>query len=238
MKEPVPDFNWYAARSAKAKVSPRCPIAKAELCPRYYTSRWLLGDVGVATQFSEKDKQVLDKKWEGFQATVREEEASWSKAGEKITLTNFCPEVCYDTFGLFVCFLSQYADEIDSGLAQDRIIKEGGDTTDPHWNWSGFTPRHYLECREYSIFAELSSGRASKGRTVRVGLSPKVRWRVFARDSFTCQYCGRKAPEVVLEVDHRTAVVAGGRDDFENLITACLECNRGKGPASAEKGKG
>ena len=39
---------------------------------------------------------------------------------------------------------------------------------------------------------------------VRKGLSKKIRFEVFKRDQFTCQYCGKQAPNVVLEVDHIT----------------------------------
>ena len=33
-------------------------------------------------------------------------------------------------------------------------------------------------------------------------LSKKIRFEVFKRDAFTCQYCGQMAPDVLLEVDH------------------------------------
>lgn len=55
-----------------------------------------------------------------------------------------------------------------------------------------------------------------------------VRWRVLERDSFTCRYCGRSAPDVVLEVDHVEARSAGGSSDESNLVTACFDCNQGK----------
>ena len=60
-------------------------------------------------------------------------------------------------------------------------------------------------------------------------ISKKVRFEVFKRDNFTCQYCGRKTPEVILELDHAVPSSKGGTDDFENLVTSCFECNRGKG---------
>lgn len=59
-------------------------------------------------------------------------------------------------------------------------------------------------------------------------LSKKTRFEVFKRDGFTCQYCGRSAPDVILEVDHIEPVAAGGSDNIMNLITACRDCNRGK----------
>ncbi|SHJ71341.1 HNH endonuclease [Bradyrhizobium lablabi] len=63
----------------------------------------------------------------------------------------------------------------------------------------------------------------------RAALSQKLRFEVFKRDSFTCQYCGRKAPEVILQCDHVKPVVAGGDADILNLITSCFDCNSGKG---------
>ncbi len=62
----------------------------------------------------------------------------------------------------------------------------------------------------------------------RKSLSKKLRFEVFKRDSFTCQYCGKAAPNVVLEVDHIDPVSKGGGDDLLNLITSCFDCNRGK----------
>jgi hypothetical protein len=59
-------------------------------------------------------------------------------------------------------------------------------------------------------------------------LSKKTRFEIFKRDRFTCQYCGRKPPDVVLEVDHVVAVVAGGSSEEHNLLTSCFDCNRGK----------
>jgi hypothetical protein len=63
----------------------------------------------------------------------------------------------------------------------------------------------------------------------RKSLGPKLRFEVFKRDSFTCQYCGEKAPDVILRLDHIEPVAGGGTDDLLNLITACFGCNAGKG---------
>lgn len=42
-------------------------------------------------------------------------------------------------------------------------------------------------------------------------ISKKTRFEVFKRDSFTCQYCGRTAPDVILEIDHINPVNNGRR---------------------------
>lgn len=63
----------------------------------------------------------------------------------------------------------------------------------------------------------------------RQAMSKKTRFEVFKRDGFKCQYCGAHPPSVLLEVDHIVAVAAGGKNDMDNLVTACEPCNRGKG---------
>lgn len=62
----------------------------------------------------------------------------------------------------------------------------------------------------------------------RKSISKRMRFEVFKRDSFTCQYCGRMAPDVVLEVDHIKPVSKGGKNEMLNLITSCSACNNGK----------
>ncbi len=64
---------------------------------------------------------------------------------------------------------------------------------------------------------------------MRVAISKKLRFEVFKRDLFTCKYCGSKAPDVVLEVDHVVPVASGGKNNTLNLVTSCFDCNRGKG---------
>lgn len=62
----------------------------------------------------------------------------------------------------------------------------------------------------------------------RKSISKKTRFEVFKRDSFTCQYCGAQAPDVVLHLDHINPVAGGGDNDIMNLVTSCEPCNAGK----------
>lgn len=70
----------------------------------------------------------------------------------------------------------------------------------------------------------------------RTAIPKQIRFEVFKRDSFTCQYCGRKAPEVILHIDHIDPVSNGGDNCIVNLITSCEPCNLGKSdiPLSAQ----
>lgn len=69
-----------------------------------------------------------------------------------------------------------------------------------------------------------------------MSLSVRVRFEVFKRDRFTCQYCGKTPPDVLLEVDHIIPKAAGGGDEITNLTTACWDCNHGKSDRLLEEG--
>lgn len=61
-----------------------------------------------------------------------------------------------------------------------------------------------------------------------MAISPRKRFAVLHRDGFTCSYCGRRPPRVVLHVDHIEPRAKGGSDDEDNLLAACIDCNQGK----------
>jgi hypothetical protein len=68
-----------------------------------------------------------------------------------------------------------------------------------------------------------------KQKYERIPLTQSQRFEILKRDKFTCRYCGRKSPEVILEVDHIFPVSKGGTNDPANLVSSCYDCNRGKG---------
>lgn len=59
-------------------------------------------------------------------------------------------------------------------------------------------------------------------------VTKRTRFEVLRRDEHACQYCGAKAPDVVLQIDHVLPVALGGDDKPGNLVTACRDCNSGK----------
>lgn len=79
------------------------------------------------------------------------------------------------------------------------------------------------------------SGKKIKNKITRTGISPKLRFEVLRRDKYVCQYCGACGPNVELEVDHKIPVSKGGKTIESNLVTSCIECNRGKGNEDDEK---
>lgn len=54
------------------------------------------------------------------------------------------------------------------------------------------------------------------------------RINVYTRDRFTCQYCDRKFPMRQLSYDHVIPRSAGGKTVWENIVTACKQCNSKK----------
>ena len=54
-----------------------------------------------------------------------------------------------------------------------------------------------------------------------------TRRAVFARDRWTCQYCGHERGN--LTVDHVIPRSKGGGSSWDNIVTCCAPCNRRKG---------
>ena len=53
-----------------------------------------------------------------------------------------------------------------------------------------------------------------------------TRLEVFKRDQFTCQYCGKETRHLTL--DHVVPRYRGGQHTWENVVSACVPCNRRK----------
>jgi len=61
-----------------------------------------------------------------------------------------------------------------------------------------------------------------------ISLQLKERWHILVKYNFKCKYCGRSPPDVELELDHIIPKSKGGKNDFDNLVPACRECNLAK----------
>lgn len=64
-------------------------------------------------------------------------------------------------------------------------------------------------------------------RSLKECITPRV---LFARDNFTCQYCGKAQGELRgarnrLTIDHIKPKAQGGPHHWENVVTACYYCN-------------
>ncbi|WP_028457077.1 HNH endonuclease [Chloroflexus sp. Y-396-1] len=64
---------------------------------------------------------------------------------------------------------------------------------------------------------------------------PCSRRAVFARDRETCQYCGQQPGRANLTMDHVIPRSQGGQTTWENVVTACRDCNHRKGGRTPEQ---
>lgn len=71
---------------------------------------------------------------------------------------------------------------------------------------------------------------------INVSHTPKFsRKNVYLRDNYTCQYCGKKFSDSELTFDHVIPRCKGGKTTWDNIVTACKECNGKKGGKTLEE---
>jgi len=57
---------------------------------------------------------------------------------------------------------------------------------------------------------------------------PWSKVNVHVRDNYTCQYCGKKLHKNKVTIDHVIPRAQGGKNGWENCVTACFDCNNKK----------
>jgi len=83
-----------------------------------------------------------------------------------------------------------------------------------------------------------SSIMAIKGRSIsnRKFRSPPLSNReLFIRDDHRCAYCGQQFKYAKLSRDHIHPTSRGGKDEWKNVITACIPCNIDKDDRTPEE---
>lgn len=63
------------------------------------------------------------------------------------------------------------------------------------------------------------------------------RMNIFLRDNFTCLYCGHQFAKSFLTLDHVVPKSKGGGKTWNNIVTACKDCNRIKGDKTPSEAK-
>jgi 5-methylcytosine-specific restriction endonuclease McrA len=81
-----------------------------------------------------------------------------------------------------------------------------------------------------SILRLLKYVRVKKSRVVKFS-----RANIYARDRHPCQYCGSTFNTADLTFDHVIPVSRGGNKSWDNIVTACIDCNRRKGGQTPEE---
>jgi len=80
---------------------------------------------------------------------------------------------------------------------------------------------------------------------VPIRITMLTRENIYSRDRKVCQYCGRKAGEIVVSggkktslrmtLDHIVPKSRGGQNKWENLVTCCHLCNHKKADRTPEE---
>lgn len=108
-----------------------------------------------------------------------------------------------------------------------------------------FTPKYgdkrrvFCSARCLRRSVKPQGGKSDRKRARRAGVEyePVSRLKVFARDGWRCQVCGRTTPkrlkgtlhERAPELDHRVPLAMGGAHAYHNCQLACRKCNGEKG---------
>lgn len=208
----MPDENWYTAQSKKSKLPHHCPVASITGCPRYFASLYHAQRAKILSgEIPEEIRNHLLDKWKSedvFLIDDRDVATSYNAIGHLIGVSNFCPEIVGLLNGLYC---SDYKVDPDDSKVYLYIHS-----------------KHYKECLEFSVLGYEEKDLSPVDR----GITADKRFMVLKRDSFKCVYCGRYAPDVMLHIDHKISRSDGGGDEISNLVTACSQCNIGKGSAS------
>lgn len=61
------------------------------------------------------------------------------------------------------------------------------------------------------------------------------RANIYLRDEYTCQYCATSFEPEDLTFDHVIPVAQGGRRSWENIVSACVPCNKRKDNRTPEQ---
>lgn len=130
-------------------------------------------------------------------------------------------------------------EQVDRGIERIGDITDEG--SDAYWreleaidarfyatNPRAKREREIVARREAKIRAYLEE-RSNRRVSPRIPIPQLIRFRVLKRCGFACAYCGRRAPDVQLQIDHIRPVSKGGTNDESNLTSACWDCNIGKG---------
>ncbi|GLS27794.1 HNH endonuclease [Marinibactrum halimedae] len=77
---------------------------------------------------------------------------------------------------------------------------------------------------------ELPSIIACHGKTLQPKntIPPLTNSALFARDNYQCMYCGGDFDFTDLSRDHVIPISRGGKDRWQNVVTACKRCNQRK----------
>ena len=116
-------------------------------------------------------------------------------------------------------------------LVEKKAISIAGDTNNKGGTlYRIYMPEEIASCREAMSKAqkkelpEIDPKREADFYNIK-----ENRLKVFERDKYVCHYCKKQLTRFSATLDHLQPVSQGGDNSYDNLITACLQCNSQRG---------
>lgn len=213
----------YYQLSDKQGLPKRCPILGK--CCRAVETRYQMGmKLGGSDISFEEFIDSYNQEWDRANMIKSIEQVSWTYAHDVLTsVQNACPEVTLFEPEYLPFHFRQAAFGNASWYKDTRRFAAEA--------------KHYSDCAEFSEYAFHNKVCTIKGSSdnksrKRSHISKTMKFEIFQRDDFRCYYCKRHKNDlpkgVHLTLDHKVPYVDGGADSFDNLVTACSDCNGGK----------
>jgi 5-methylcytosine-specific restriction endonuclease McrA len=145
-----------------------------------------------------------------------------------------------DVLGMPVLVLNRFFQPVQITTVKRAMVLMYGDAAeaiDEEGEARDFSAWRELDVREGDDALPIVGGALRVPRVVhlhRYDRTPRTtvrltRRNLMFRDAHQCQYCGRRPALRDLNIDHVTPRSRGGGDSWENLVTACRDCNLRKG---------
>ncbi|HAT1820998.1 TPA: HNH endonuclease [Legionella pneumophila] len=115
-------------------------------------------------------------------------------------------------------------------LKEKSVISQVGDTTREGSLYKVAIPDEIQICQDYI------KRRQEQTHTIQVANDEQDfynitenRLKIFERDEYKCYYCNKQLTRFSATLDHIEPISRGGKNSFDNLVTACLHCNSERG---------
>ena len=122
------------------------------------------------------------------------------------------------------------AKDVLRSLELKGVVQRDGDVNRDGTLYRVLEPLDLAECRDRAHKREFvdAPSAVNAERELDFYNVTKNRVKVYERDGYCCRYCGKQLTVESVTLDHVVAVSKGGGHHFENLVTACLDCNSKK----------
>jgi 5-methylcytosine-specific restriction endonuclease McrA len=127
---------------------------------------------------------------------------------------------------------TELKNRIKSFLTPNEVWFREGKSFERYWKFLEQITKHEWKYEDVDYWYKFVRDPSE----TREDIPPSLRYQVLIQDKSTCQRCGKKAPNVELEIDHILPWDCGGPTVADNLQTLCTECNIGKSNKCFEGG--